>query len=129
MLGVFWAGRSHFWLVPIGDFDITRRYAKRREMSSFVKVTTGGDLPDRRIWSGFGRILISIKFGPNLSKWVRFGRILLDSSDLVGVASVRGPYFRADKFLKLSDRCAKNCKTCSFSQRSVRNCTKIRTEF
>ena len=34
---MFWAGRSSFGLVPIGDFDITRRYATRREMSRNVE--------------------------------------------------------------------------------------------
>ena len=37
VLGVFWAGRSRFGLVPIGDFDITLRYATRREMSKNVE--------------------------------------------------------------------------------------------
>ena len=54
VFGVFWAGRSRFWLVPIGDFDICRAFATRREMSrnvekcrkmlSIVEVATGGDL-------------------------------------------------------------------------------------
>ena len=33
---VFWAGRSRFWLVPIGDFDIFCALATRREMSRNV---------------------------------------------------------------------------------------------
>ena len=51
---MYWAGRSRFWLVSIGDFDIFRAFATRREMSrnvekcrkmsSFVEVATGGDL-------------------------------------------------------------------------------------
>ena len=36
VFGVFWAGRSRFWLVPIGDFDIFRALATRREMSRNV---------------------------------------------------------------------------------------------
>ena len=31
-----------FGLVPIGDFDITRRYATRREMSLWFKIPPGG---------------------------------------------------------------------------------------
>ena len=37
VLGVFWAGRSHFWLVPIGDFDIFCAFATRQEMSRNVE--------------------------------------------------------------------------------------------
>ena len=52
---MFWAGRSRFWLVPNGDFDILRAFATHREMSrnvekcremsknsSFFEVATGG---------------------------------------------------------------------------------------
>ena len=37
VFGVFWTGRSRFWLVRIGDFDITWGYATRREMSRNVE--------------------------------------------------------------------------------------------
>ena len=37
VFGVFWTGRSRFWLVPIGDFDITWGYVTRREMSRNVE--------------------------------------------------------------------------------------------
>ena len=55
-----WAGRNPFWLVPIGDFDIFRALATRRDMSrnvekcrkmsSFVEVSTEGDLPKSGTW-------------------------------------------------------------------------------
>ena len=48
-MGVFGAGWSRFGLVPIGDFDITRRdgdasrnVEKCQKMLSFVEVATGG---------------------------------------------------------------------------------------
>ena len=55
-MGVLGAGRSRFGLVHIGDFDITRRYATRREMSRNVKKC----LSDRsRYWGG-----------PNIRNWL-----------------------------------------------------------
>jgi hypothetical protein len=63
-LEVFWAGLRCCGLVPIGDFDITRRYTTRREMlrnvekmsrnvkmSSFVEVATKKKLLKARFFS------------------------------------------------------------------------------
>ena len=37
VFGVFRAGKSPFWLVPISDFDIFCAFATRREMSRNVE--------------------------------------------------------------------------------------------
>ena len=46
VFGVFWAGRSCFWLVPIGDFDIFRAFGTRRKMSKNVEFCRS------RYWGG-----------------------------------------------------------------------------
>ena len=59
-LELFRAGRRccSFGLVPIGDFDITRRYATRREMSLWFKIPPRGEVLS--LWNISGRSTLGV---------------------------------------------------------------------